>query len=335
MKCPKLNIGFRGKTDVEAIIDLLKEEATHRGIIDQCVEHERKWLVSKEIITPLIMQGALKSYRRVTRIYASTDPELRLTTSWPGNEDPNGSNTSWKIAHKSKGDLTRQEIEFELSLDSVTTLMPVLEKLIENSCMLTNPIIKMAWNIIFEGHCYQICNVDDGAFYYMELEFDSAEEARAFQMPKELDPYILDEVTSDVFWKMGTYWKNSRQNGEQERYAVMYQNVLKHKMQNRMDEIRSYQRSIRDQEFLTFILGQVMDLATVLGYKSYHPKSDATTLKAVMDEMPMVYPSEKMGVELNEQEYRDYIKLVQREQIHEGLMLIKTAVNLSLEHTSE
>ena len=48
--------------------------------------------------------------------------------------------------------------------------------------------------------------VDDGAFIYAEIEFESEEQARDYQFP--IDDAI--EVTDDSNYKMKNYWLRTR-----------------------------------------------------------------------------------------------------------------------------
>lgn len=73
--------------------------------------------------------------------------------------------------------------------------------------MLPIPMIHKDYRVyrLPDGHLLE-CSLVDGKFAYAEVEFESIEEAKAFQMP----PFLHKDVTEDPYYSMSGYWKRKQ-----------------------------------------------------------------------------------------------------------------------------
>ena len=72
---------------------------------------------------------------------------------------------------------------------------------------MNKPPIKKDYSIFnCGGYPLAVSVVDDGAFIYAEVEFESEEQARGFQLP--IDDAV--EVTENTDYKMENYWLRTR-----------------------------------------------------------------------------------------------------------------------------
>lgn len=152
------------------------------------MEIERKWLIkdfpsdSYKITTEeTILQG-----------YISIDPEVRIRkTSF-------GVNNLYYLSIKSTGDLSRMEVEIEISESNYNHLLTLVPY---------DMITKNYRIYEFAGYKIEMSKVDNN-WYYAEVEFETEEDANNFEFP--FPSLVLKEVTYDAAFKMKNYWKSSR-----------------------------------------------------------------------------------------------------------------------------
>lgn len=149
------------------------------------MEIERKWILQR-----VPTEFRLVKNSHVEQFYVSTNPEVRLRHN-PASKEP------FRITVKGEGSLTREEIETEISEDFYNQLKDFVGK----------PPIKKNYSVFnCGGYPLTVSVVDDGAFIYAEIEFESEEQARDYQFP--IDDAI--EVTDDSNYKMKNYWLRTR-----------------------------------------------------------------------------------------------------------------------------
>lgn len=103
---------------------------------------------------------------------------------------------SYILCIKSQGTLSRHEVE--------TVLEP--EQFEELALLLDRPMVHKDYHAyrLPDGHVLECAEVDYGAFSYAEVEFDSEEEAHAWQ---PLD-FFGPELTWNPDFTMGAYYRN-------------------------------------------------------------------------------------------------------------------------------
>lgn len=147
------------------------------------LEIERKWLL--EDFPPI----APTKEAIIKQFYISTDPEVRFRES-------NNHYSPYKMTIKSKGTLTRQEIEFEID-----------RKVWEEGLQFIGdkkPIHKLYRTYLVNGYKIEVSQVDDN-FIYAEVEFCDEDEANNYQFP-----FDGKEITYDPTFKMSSYWERTR-----------------------------------------------------------------------------------------------------------------------------
>lgn len=105
-------------------------------------------------------------------------------------------NKNYKLCFKTSGDLSREEIELEISKDKYDELL----KLVNGK-----PIQKIYHAYYIDDMTVEISFVDN-TFFYCEIEFDDEEYAREFKPFN----WLSEEVTYDNNYKMKNYWKRTR-----------------------------------------------------------------------------------------------------------------------------
>lgn len=156
------------------------------------MEIERKWLLR---ILPMKVSDA-KYW--VDQFYLSTEPEIRLKRCYPNSNYAN--KPPFYMTIKSDGNLSREEIE-----------TPVTEEFYYQALDFVNqePIFKNCLVYYIDGHKVEIAVIlNDEKFIYAEVEFESEEEANAYQFP--WPDLVEKEVTNDPEYKMKNYWKRIR-----------------------------------------------------------------------------------------------------------------------------
>lgn len=167
------------------------------GIAGRPVEIERKWMVEgwpeKEL--PLVKEEEMRQG------YISVEPTVRI------REEANvNGQTEWILCFKSKGGLTRKEIEFPIPKERFEDLkdligLPLIPK--------TRRTYRLP-----DGLQLEVNHVDIGEateFWYAEVEFASEDEARGFDPAVyDLSDYLWDDVTEKPGESMGAYWVRTR-----------------------------------------------------------------------------------------------------------------------------
>lgn len=149
------------------------------------MEIERKWILQK-----VPTEFRLVRNSQIEQFYVSTNPEVRLRHN-PASNEP------FRITVKGEGTLTREEIETKVSENFYNQLKDFVGK---------PPITKDYSIFNCGGYPLAVSVVDDGVFIYAEVEFESEEQARNFQLP--IDDAI--EVTENPEYKMKNYWLRTR-----------------------------------------------------------------------------------------------------------------------------
>lgn len=158
------------------------------------MEIERKWLFDE-------MPKGETTYKLVDsydykQAYISIDPEIRIRAKKHDNE-------SWlyKLCIKSKGDLSRIEIEKNLSEQEFKELMQISH--LTNNMFINKRVHKFNYN----GYELFISKIEcnNNSFIYGEIEFASEDKANNFKIPD----WFGKEVTYDKSYKMCNYWKNN------------------------------------------------------------------------------------------------------------------------------
>ena len=127
--------------------------------------------------------------------YLYTDPaEVRIRRS---RVEDTGEEY-YRLCIKSQGDLSRHEVETDLTREQFEELCLLLEP--------GKPLIHKYYRAydLGGGLVLECSVVDDGAFAYAEVEFDSEEAARAWTPPD----YLGRETTYESGFRMKKYWHN-------------------------------------------------------------------------------------------------------------------------------
>ena len=128
--------------------------------------------------------------------YVSIEPEVRIHRAM---DKSTGENEFW-LTLKSDGDISRTELKTKID----ETFYKETVKFIQV------PMIKKDYKSYrFGAWMLETACVDadtPNAFYYGEIEFPTAEEAMAFEVPE----FFGKEVTFDNSYKMKNYWKKTR-----------------------------------------------------------------------------------------------------------------------------
>lgn len=149
------------------------------------MEIERNWILQR-----IPTEFRLVKNTQMEQFYVSTSPEVRLRHN-PASNEP------FRITIKGEGALSREEIETKISENFYNQVKEFVN----------NTPIKKDYSIFnCGGYPLAVSVVDDGAFIYAEVEFESEEQARDFQLP--IDDAI--EVTENTDYKMKNYWLRTR-----------------------------------------------------------------------------------------------------------------------------
>lgn len=162
------------------------------------MEIERKFLLEKFPPIP-----TYEEYE-ITQGYISIDPEVRIRKKVVLTGQSKGY-IDCKLAVKSDGLLEREEIETTISEEVFEQLKNFIGK----------PMIQKIYRRYQLGNNVLECSAVDmgmpSAFLYAEVEFESKQDAQAFQWPFQDGV----EVTYDKDFKMKRYWERTRLNTEQ------------------------------------------------------------------------------------------------------------------------
>lgn len=165
------------------------------------LEIERKWLVTgwpdvayKVSKEELMRQG-----------YVTVEPTVRIR-----EEGLVGGGTEYVLCFKSRGQLTRKEIEFPIG----EVHFRELEDLIGLPLV---PKVRRTYALP-SGLALEVNHVDEGApteFWYAEIEFSDEATARAYDPASDgLGEFLVNDVTETPGESMGAYWIRTRVNAQ-------------------------------------------------------------------------------------------------------------------------
>ena len=155
------------------------------------LEIERKFLMNG------FPQGLeLLSEVSIEQGYVSFQPEVRVRKA----VEKDSEREEYYLTIKGNGDLTRREIETEISREFYQETVDFLEK----------AVVRKEYKKYRLGQWeLEVSLVDAGTeweFYYGEIEFPNEEEANAFVLPD----FFGREITYDTTYKMKNFWKRTR-----------------------------------------------------------------------------------------------------------------------------
>lgn len=172
------------------------------------MEIERQWLVDVPVVSN--WDERVTDIHKIEQSYLQLEPEIRVRKR--NIEMPNRRILAladhYYLTFKSNGDLSRIEVEKEISEDEYKELLQLFK-------VTQEPINKLQYimtvNDIITGKSYkaELNIVDEGTkneFSYIEIEFNSEEEAKSFTAPD----WFGKEVTYDSDYKMKNIWKRTR-----------------------------------------------------------------------------------------------------------------------------
>lgn len=164
------------------------------------LEIERKWMVKgwPSPDFPLLKDESMQQG------YISVSPSVRI------REESSQSETHYILNFKSHGQLTRKEVELEISK----------EKFEELEDLIGLPMIVKTRKtfLLPDGNHLEVNHVDEGLpseFWYAEVEYQSEADARNWDPASVgLADYLDDDVTDQPGQTMAAYWKLTRETGE-------------------------------------------------------------------------------------------------------------------------
>ena len=134
--------------------------------------------------------------------YVSIQPEIRIHSA----KNIHTGEMDFRLTLKGDGKLTRTEIKTDVDENFFK----------ETVSFLGVPMIQKEYKSYRFGQwILEVCRVDantENDFFYAEIEFETEEEANAFEVPK----FFGTEVTEDDDYKMKNYWKRTRECGMME-----------------------------------------------------------------------------------------------------------------------
>jgi len=161
------------------------------------MEIERKWMVNgwPEGLTPYKTEMMSQGY-----LHADV-PTVRIR-----REEEVGGHTEYILCIKSKGRLSREEIEIKISVEQYESLKTIIGY----------PLIEKERRTyhLKDGMNLEVNHVDEGLkseFWYAEVEYESEEQARNWN-PEDvnLGAYLHDDVTEKPGQSMAAYWSFTR-----------------------------------------------------------------------------------------------------------------------------
>lgn len=168
------------------------------------LEIERKWMVDGD----LPVDAKLLFSQVMRQGYITTNPTVRIRqeNTTESNDKQKPIKNEFVLCFKSHGLLTRKEIEIEIEEEKFQELEDLI------GLPLINKVRKTY--LLSDGHHLEVNHVDEGLpteFWYAEIEFQSEEEANAFQ-PKDvrLEEYLKNDVTTQKDQSMAAYWNQTR-----------------------------------------------------------------------------------------------------------------------------
>lgn len=174
---------FYGKT----LIERMKFDKKVDLILDDDIEIESKWLIAKEDI-PLDLNDAIVT-THIEQTYLCFSPEIRVRRLDYGDDY-----TFTVKTNLTEDGLQRDETEFHITKEEYEDL---LTKKAENAITIN----KTRYEFMYENMpiAIDIFEGDLEGLAYLEVEFESQEEAAQYQAPS----WITRDVTDDVRYKNG------------------------------------------------------------------------------------------------------------------------------------
>lgn len=168
------------------------------------LEIERKWMVND---FPMQNLPLLKT-QFMRQGYLTVSPTVRIREEDLLDENGKHLENHYVICFKSKGLLTRKEIEIETDQEKFNELEDMI------GLPLINKIRKTY--LLPGGYHLEVNHVDEGLsteFWYAEIEFPDENAARTYQPSQDgLEQYLNDDVTEQPGQSMGAYWEKTRLN---------------------------------------------------------------------------------------------------------------------------
>jgi len=162
-------------------------------------EIERKWLLN-HMPEDIENRFTIIDHYNVEQFYISTDPNFRVCKIIKPDE------TICFINYKSKGKIKREEYVVYISESTYESF-----KL--NDIGNKKPITKDFYRLIFnDKYELEVNNIDNGSFYYCEIEFFTEKEAIEFDSA-EIEKFLGQDVRDVTFldyFKMKNYWDITR-----------------------------------------------------------------------------------------------------------------------------
>ena len=158
------------------------------------MEIERKFLLTKMPDMPCI------SSHHVTQGYLSIEPEVRIRSKEPSEPLSN----TFTLCIKGEGYLSREEVEVDISEEHFNTLRNMVQ-----GQMITKQYQKYRLPDNLVAECSVVDSGTEHSFAYVEVEFESEEDAISFVPPE----YFGREITYCEEYKMKRYWERTRRNG--------------------------------------------------------------------------------------------------------------------------
>lgn len=158
------------------------------------MEIERKWLTNGWF------DAEPTRVLKMRQGYVAVAPAVRIRS-----HQQEGKPTQYILCFKGQGGLSRKEIETEITQQLFQELEDFIEK----------PLIEKEQRqyLLPNGLILEVNRVDAGLpseFYYAEIEFETEEQALAWQPEGELAAYLTHEVTDEKGQSMAEYWQETR-----------------------------------------------------------------------------------------------------------------------------
>ena len=122
--------------------------------------------------------------------YLCIDPEVRIRRT----VDRSGGGETYILCIKSVGDLVRHEVETPLRKEQFEELASMLDRRLIHK---DERVYRLP-----DGHLLECSIVDEGAFAYCEVEFDSEASALRWEKPD----WLGEEMTYAREFRMRLYW---------------------------------------------------------------------------------------------------------------------------------
>ena len=155
------------------------------------LEIERKFLIDGFPIGLELLRDV-----EIEQGYICIKPEVRIHKA----VDNTRGRTDYRMTLKDNGDLTRTEVETDISGNFYYDAMGMLG---------VRPIVKEYKAYKLGPWVLEVCRVDadtQNEFYYAEIEFPTEVDAKNFVPPK----FLGREITYNDDYKMKNYWKRTR-----------------------------------------------------------------------------------------------------------------------------